>query len=133
MNTVFLRVAVAVGAVAVGLIGGIAVAQNVEEITVQGTRIVNEKVIGQSSTGVAINKVSLSYGLSTAGLDLASHAGIMEAERRVKAVAEAACKELGKLYPAATPNDAECSKAAADKAMVKVNELAAAAGKAAGR
>ena len=133
MKTIFLRVAV--GAVASGLVGGIAVAQNqnMEEVTVQGTRMVTAKVVGHSTTSEPITKVSLSYGVSIAGLDLASHAGFMEAEKRVKDVADTACKELAKLYPDATPSDEACAKAAADKAMVVVNGWAARASKASGK
>jgi UrcA family protein len=120
---------VAVGAVVSALMGGIVVAQNIEEVNVQGTRMVTTKIVGKTASGVPINDVSLSYGVSTAGLDLASHAGFLELQKRVGDAASAACKELGKRYPASTPNDAGCTKAATEKAMVKVNELAAAAGK----
>jgi hypothetical protein len=133
MKTIFMKVAV--GAVASGLVGGIAVAQdqNMEEITVQGTRMVTTKVDGRTSSGIPIHEVSLSYGVIIKGLDLASHAGFMEAEKRVKDVAETACKELVKRYPDGTPSEAECAKAAAAKAMVVVNGWAARASKASGK
>lgn len=51
----------------------------------------------------------------------------------VKDVAETACKELFKRYPNGTPSEAECAKAAADKAMVVVNGWAALASKASGK
>ena len=51
----------------------------------------------------------------------------MELEKRVNDAAQTACKELGRQYPIATPSDAECAKTAAEKAMVKVHELVAAA------
>ena len=57
----------------------------------------------------------------------------MEAEKRVKDVADTACKELAKRYPNGTPSDAECAKAAADKAMVVINGWAALASKASGK
>jgi UrcA family protein len=133
MKMIFMRVAVA--AVASGLAGGIAVAQNpnMGEITVQGTRMVTTKVVGRTSSGIPINDVSLSYGVIIKGLDLASQAGFMEAERRVKDAAQTACKELVKRYPNGTPSEAECAKAAADKAMVVVNGWAALASKASGK
>jgi len=88
------------------------------------------KSAGRTSTGVPILDVSLSYGVSTAGLDLASHVGALELEKRVHDAAMAACKEIGKQYPNATPSEDACAKAAADKAMVRAHELeAAAAGK----
>ncbi len=133
MKTIFVRVAV--GAVAAGLVGGIAVAQNqnMEEVTVEGTRMVTTKVVGKTTSGIPISTVSLSYNVSVRGLDLASQAGFMEAEKRVKDVAETACKELGTLHPDATPSAAECAKAAAAKAMVVVNGWAARASKASGK
>ena len=131
MKTTFMRVAVAAGAFA--LLGGIVIAQDIEEVTVQGSRVVTTKVVGRTSSGVPIKDVTLSYGVSIAGLDLASHAGFMEAEKRVNDMAEVACKDLVQRYPTGTPSEAECTKAAADKAMVKVNELAAAASKASGK
>jgi UrcA family protein len=84
------------------------------------------KWVGTSS-GIPILDVSLSYGVSTAGLDLATKSGATALETRVKDAAAAACKEIGQKYPDATPNEAECAKSATAKAMVKVHELVAAA------
>ena len=117
------------GMVAAALIGSIAAAQNIEEVTVQGTRMLSTKAAGHTASGVPIVDVSLSYGVSTAGLDLASHAGAMELEKRVHDAGMAACKEITKQYPDAMPSEADCAKAAADKAMVRVHELEAAAAK----
>ena len=133
MKTIFMKVAV--GAVASGLVGGIAVAQNqnMDEITVQGTRMVSTKLVGKTSSGIPIIDVSLGYSVIMKGLDLASQAGFLEAEKRVKDVADAACKELVKRYPDGTPSEQECAKASADKAMVVVNGWAALASKASGK
>lgn len=111
------------------LFASIAVAQTIEEVTVQGTRMLNTKTVGITTSGVPIVDVSLSYGVSTAGLDLASHVGAIELEKRVHDAAMAACKEISKQYPDATPSDADCAKVAADKAMVSAHELEAAAAK----
>jgi UrcA family protein len=118
--------------VAVGLLAGISVnaiviAQEMGEVTVQAARVV-KKTIGTSASGVPIEDVSLSYGVSTKGLDLASSAGAMELQKRVTEAAKAACKELGRQIPASTPSDdAACAKAATAKAMVRANELITAA------
>jgi UrcA family protein len=120
------RVTVA-AAVASALIGGVVVAQNLEEITVQGTRVLDEKDAGRSSTGVQIRDVSLSYGVSIADLNLASQYGPIALEKRVHDAARAACEEIGRKYPHSTPSDEVCAKAAADKAMVKARELVATA------
>jgi UrcA family protein len=122
----------AAGVLASSLASGVAIAQAAPEVIVQATRMV-ETNIGRTSTGVPISNISLSYGVSYSGLDLASQADAMQLEKRVKDAAMAACKEIGQKYPQATPNDAECAKAASDKAMVKVHELEAAAAKKAGK
>jgi UrcA family protein len=62
-------------------------------------------------------------------LDLSAHAGFMEVQKRVNDAAAAACKEISRQYPNSNESDADCAKAAAAKAMVKVNQLAAAAAK----
>lgn len=124
---------VIVGIVASALIGSIAVAQNIEEVTVQATRMLSTKTAGRTASGVPIVDVSLAYGVSTTGLDLASHVGAMELEKRVHDAAMAACKEISKQYPDATPSEADCAKAAAEKAMVRVHELEAAAAKKSGK
>jgi UrcA family protein len=119
--------------VAVALLAGVSVnavviAQEMGEVTVQASRVV-KKVIGRTSSGVPIEDISLSYGVSTTGLDLSSSAGAAELKKRVTEAANTACKELGRQYPEATTTDAECVKNATDKAMVKVNDLIAAAKK----
>jgi UrcA family protein len=122
-----------VGLVASASIGSIAVAQNMEEVTVQGTRMLSTRTAGHTSSGVPIVDVSFSYGVSTSGLDLASRVGSTELEKRVHDAAMAACKEISKQYPDATPSESDCAKAAVDKAMVRVHELEAAADRKSGK
>lgn len=116
-------------AAASALISGAVIAQNLEEITIQATRNMSVKSdVHTPPGGVAVKDISLSYVVNTAGLDLASHADVMTLEKRVRDAALTACKEIGLKYPNSTPNDADCAKTASDKAMVRVNELVAAAG-----
>jgi UrcA family protein len=79
----------------------------------------------RSYTGIPILKVSLSYGVNIADLDLATQDGPMALEKRVKDAAKAACEELDQKYPPLTSSNEGCAKAAADKAMVKARELVA--------
>ena len=116
------------GALATALMSTTAIAQPTQEVVVQATRIVTTTVGRDAATGAPINNITLSYGVSYAGLDLASYAGVTELEKRVNDAAQTACKEIGRQYPHSTPADEECAKAAAKKAMVKVHELASAAG-----
>jgi UrcA family protein len=116
---------VTVAAIVSALISSMVVAQNLEEITVQGTRVLDIKDAGRSNTGLPIRDVSLTYGVNIADLDLATQYGPIALEKRVKDAAMAACEELGQKYPQSTPSNGECAKAAADKAMVKARELVA--------
>lgn len=118
----------AIGLLAVTLASTVVVAEDMGEVTVQASRVVS-KTVGKTASGVPIVDISLSYGVSARGLDLASYAGATELKKRVADAAKAACKELGRQYPDSLPNDADCAKAATDKAMVKVNEMLAAAAK----
>jgi UrcA family protein len=115
------------GTVACVLVGRIAIAQGVEQVTVQANPGLTTKVVGRTSSGVPLVDISLSYGASAAGLDLASNAGAAELARRVNDAARAACREIGRRYPDATPSDAQCAKAAAGEAMVKARKVVAAA------
>jgi UrcA family protein len=117
---------VAVGLLAAVSVTGIVIAQEMGEVTVQASRVV-KKTIGTTSSGIPIQDISLSYGVTTAGLDLSSSAGAAALQKRVSDAAKAACKELGRQYPDSSTTDADCVKAATDKAMVKVNAMIAAA------
>ena len=118
------------GAVASVLVGGAASAMTAEEVNVSATRAV-PKVVGRDASGAAIVNVTLSYGVSYAGLDLASNNGVQELTKRINGAAKAACTEIAKQNPLANfqNDDASCAKSAADKALASVQPVIAAAGK----
>jgi UrcA family protein len=128
-----MSIKVVAASAAAALIAGAALAQGVPEVKVQATRIISSamsaKTVGKTSSGVPIQDVTLSYGVNAQGLDLSTNTGAKAFEQRVKDAAEQACKDIARQYPDSTPNDADCAKAAADQAMVRVNELIAAAEK----
>ncbi len=124
MNTI---TKLAVGLIAATFAGSAVLAQQVQEVTVQASRNIEKHQVGRTSSGVPIVDISLSYGVSYAGLDLVSHAGVMELEKRVKDAAAQACQELNRQYPIDADKTADCTKAATDNAMVKVREVTAAA------
>ncbi len=107
-----------------GLLSATAVAQPLEEVTVQAKRILSTKVVERTSSGIPLVDITVSYGVSTAGLDLTSHTGFEEMQKRVNAAARAACEEISHQYPDASPDDATCAKRAAAKAMTQVHKLA---------
>jgi UrcA family protein len=77
---------------------------------------------------VPVEEISVSYGVSTQGLNLASSAGATELQNRINEAAKIACKELGRQIPASTSRDeVECVKATSAKAMVRAKELVTAA------
>jgi UrcA family protein len=120
---------VAVGLLACTVAGTPARSEQLEGVNVEASRIVKE-TIGRAANSAPINQVSLSYRVSYADLDLASKGGVATLEKRVDEAAMAACKEISKLYPLATPDDMSCAKIASKAAMVKVHEAVAAAGNA---
>jgi len=102
------------------------------EVRVEATRIVSKTSATAAIPGPAgfpVKDLSLAYGVSLAGLNLATKSGAAEAEKRVNNAALAACKEIGRQYPDATPSEDECARDAAKRAMVKVHELVATAEK----
>ncbi len=96
----------------------------VEEVLVQAKREMTTKLVGKTSTGIPILDISLSYGVSTEGIDIATHAGYEEMQKRVNDAASAACEEIGRQYPGSTPDDATCARSAAKKAMKELHKLA---------
>jgi hypothetical protein len=118
-----------VAAAAAALLGSMAFGQAIEGVTVQGTRVISQTTKSVGPFGVPLIDVSLSYGVSTVGLDLATHVGALELEKRVHDAAVAACREIGRQYPDATPDEQTCARSAADKAMTRVHELEDAAAK----
>jgi UrcA family protein len=123
MKSVLLAVTIAIAALVTG-VG--AYAEDIEGVTVTGSRIVKDR-IGRAPSGAPINAISLSYGVSYADLDLGTAAGKAALEKRISEAANAACKEIGRLHPLATPDDAACARAAIDEAMVQVKKLGATA------
>ncbi len=110
------------GLTVIAIGGTSAYAGTLETVTVTGSRAVSEEIVGKSRIGADIREVSVSYRVNVADLDLASSAGKAEAERRVKAAASAACKDLDRLTfdNPTSPDDAPCVKKAVDKAMATV-------------
>jgi len=123
------HLALVVGILAIG-ISSAASAQNLEVITIQSKRALTTKVVGLEAAppaGMPMMEISLSYDLSTAGFDLATPAGAQAFEKRVRDVADAVCKEIGRQYPQSKPGDEECARNAVHRAMVQAHKLEKAA------
>lgn len=128
MNTILGRVVL--GASIAMLASSAVVAQDVPEVTVEAKRLLSTKVTQHIEGGVPIQDISVSYGVRTSDLDLATHSAALVLEQRVKDAAKLACKEIYRQFPEATPSASECAKTAAEKAMPQVNRLVASAEKA---
>ncbi|MDE2136762.1 MAG: UrcA family protein [Gammaproteobacteria bacterium] len=122
-----------VGMSAAALACGSVLAQGLPEVKVEATRVVtgaiSAKTMGKTASGVPVKDVTLSYGVSSEGLDLSTHTGALAFEQRVKDAADQACKEISRQYPDATPGEAECAKRAANGAMAQLHAAVAAAEK----
>ncbi len=103
-------------------------AQDVEGVTVTGSRIVKER-IGRTASGIPVEAISLSYRVSYADLDVSTPAGKAALEKRIHEAATVACKQISQLYPGATPDDVACAKAAVANAKPQVDKIAGGTGK----
>ena len=131
MNLILRKIPIGVSASAV--LSGIAIAQSTAEVNVQATRTLTVESGGRTTSGIPIKDVTLSYGVVLDGLNLATSSGATEAARRISEAAKAACEEIGRQYPNATPSDKECAKAATDEGMTRLHELIAGIEMAAGK
>jgi UrcA family protein len=124
------RVALAMATTGLLIASGPAAAQTTE-IVVEAPRVTHT---GQASpAGAKVDIISVTHRVSYRDIDISTHSGAKVLEQRVADSAKAACAEIEKLYPLATPADTSgsCQKDAVAKAMVQVNAAVAAAEKAA--
>jgi UrcA family protein len=91
------------------------------QVTVTASRTATERV-AQTSFGVPVYEVSISYGVSYSDLDLRTAAGVDELEKRVGKVAKEACAEIDRQYPKSEPSGTACTKAAVDDAMSQIQD-----------
>lgn len=105
-----------------------AAAQGTPEVVVTSSRAIVTQT-GQMPGGTPIVNVSLSYTVSAKGLDLTSKDGKAELEKRVSDAASKACNDIQHQFPETTPSVLEGTRQAKAAAMVKVQQIEAAAGK----
>src|SRR5215469_8912890 len=72
---------------------------------------------------------SLVYRVNYSDLNLATHSGAVELEKRVKDSATKACAQLRKLYPTSEDTNPPCVDTATKNAMTQANQAIAAAEK----
>jgi UrcA family protein len=113
--------------IAVGAISGVVaswpgLAQQTPEVLVEAPHVESTSVKG-------VPALSIVYKVSYADLNLATHSGATELQKRVKDSATKACAQLAKLYPNTVESDPPCAQAATKNAMAQADKAIAAAEK----
>jgi UrcA family protein len=104
-------------------VSGPSLAQQAPEVVVEAPHVV-------TTTGERGRELySLVYKVNYADLNLATHSGAVELEKRVKDTATKACAQLRKLYPLSEDTNPPCVDAATKKAMTQANQVIVAAEK----
>ena len=104
-------------------VNGPSPAQQVPEVVVEAPHIVT------STERASRELYSLVYKVDYTDLNLATHSGAMELERRVRDSATKACEQLRKLYPLSEDTNPPCVDAATKNAMLQASRAIAAAEK----
>jgi UrcA family protein len=122
MRVVALHVAV-VGCLAVS---GLGVAQQQPEtLVVEAPHV--ERTTQPGAMGMKRPAMSIEYKVNYTDLNLATHSGAVELEKRIKVSATQACDQLAKLYPETVQGDPPCVTGAVKSAMAQAQKLIAAA------
>lgn len=108
--------------------GGPSLAQQTPEVIVEAPHV--EKTTQVGPMGQRIPALSIVYKVSYSDLNLATHSGAVELEKRVKDSATKACQQLAKLYPESTEGATPCVEGAIKGGMAQANKAIAAAEKA---
>lgn len=98
-------------------------AQQAPEVVVEAPHVVTTTERGGREL------YSLVYKVNYADLNLATHSGAVELEKRVKESATKACRQLHKLYPLSEDTNPPCVDTATKNAMTQANQAIAAAEK----
>ena len=118
---------VAVAAIAGLALSGVSVAQQLPEVIVEAPHV--EKTTQTGPMGRKIPAMSISYRVNYADLNLATHSGAVELEKRIKESATKACDQLRKLYPETIEGNPPCVDGAVKAAMAQASKAIAAAEK----
>jgi UrcA family protein len=114
----------ALGSLAVSSVG---LTQQAPEVVVEAPHV--EKTTLTGPMGRPMPALSIVYRVSYSDLNIATHSGAVELEKRIKDSAAKACGQLAKLYPQSIEGDPPCVQGAVKKAMAQANQAIAAAEK----
>ena len=112
--------------------GGAIADENLPTITITASRMgrsaVTTQTVGRSSsTGAPIERLTLTWSVPFTDLDLSTHSGATELQKRVNARAQAVCQELDRLFPLGDRGGASCVKEAAAGGLAQADKLIATA------
>ncbi len=112
--------------------GGAMADEDVPTITITASRMgraaVTTETVGRSpTTGAPIDRLTLTWSVPFTDLDLSTHSGATELQKRVNARAQAVCHELDRLFPFNEHGGAACVKQAAAGGLAQADKLIAAA------
>jgi UrcA family protein len=110
------------------VVSGSGLAQQTPEVIVETPRV--QKTTQAGPMGRPMPALSIVYRVSYADLDIGTHSGAVELEKRIRDSATKACEQLAKLYPETTEPAAGCVQSAVKNAMARANKAVAAAEKA---
>jgi UrcA family protein len=94
----------------------------VSEVIIEAPHVESTRVQGAPA-------LSIVYRVNYTDLNLATHSGAVELEKRIKDSATKACTQLQKLYPDSAETNPPCVQAATKNAMLQANKAIAAAEK----
>ena len=105
------------------VLGGASLAQQIPEVVVEAPHV--EKTTQAGPMGQRLPAVSIVYRVNYSDLNIATHSGAVELEKRIKDTATKACGQLAKLYPESTEGETSCVQGAVKNAMAGVNKAVA--------
>jgi len=108
--------------------GGVGMAQQPSDVLVVEAPHV-ERTTQPGPMGMKVPAMSIDYKVNYADLNLATHSGAVELEKRISDAAHKACDQLAKLYPETVQGDPPCVVAAIKNATAEAHKLIAAAEK----
>jgi UrcA family protein len=128
------RYSMRLGLLAIGaIVAGSAIAdEDLPTITITASRMgrsaVTTEVVGRAAaTGAPVERLTLTWSVPFTDLDLSTHSGATELQKRVNARAQAVCQELDRLFPFTDRGGAPCVKEAAAGGLAQADKLIAAA------
>lgn len=110
------------------VVGGPSLAQQPPEVLVEAPHV--EKTTQPGAMGRQTPALSIVYRVNYADLNIATHSGAVELEKRIKDSATQACQQLKKLYPETIEGETPCVQGAVKSAMAQAKKAIAVAEKA---